>query len=593
MSTYFKYTNGEAFKLNGREYTGFFHINDNGEILTEKYNTQYSELLSKKNTFISDLFSNKLELNTAYKNIDQLVDYYSNVFDLLNKEGTDELTSVINNNNLLTFKSLIIDNPIIYNFDPNKNHFYGFPSLSASDTLEAYSEVISISPFSSNQTWEFLDDVVCGTFIVKYDNAFNYFCSGGTKTYVLSGSFTEKTPLAIISEVDFYSDDPELLDYTYNINYSDEDTRILFVNKETINIYDASNFSDCNKLFLVDKIKLPFKTTTDIYIWNKTRYKFSEHKKTWGTRFFIYNDNNPQYIKFGKNLRSAIYNNILYLYNKYSSDLLYEIDLSLYDVEDVIDLDIRNIDDHVILVNEKETGIYVLYIDINDIESSKNEKLEDILPDLDWYSIKFSNIDSDIFMISNEYQYQTRHISYKTYPTGRLNAKNLQYLSRYKWNKAREVYRYANFLWNSSKLVSNSYHNILSNEQAKNNKRYLLLHNIGRIYAIYSDMPERYSMNTEFEIPKYFNGFSCSESSIGIHLNSAITNIVKDCLNLYNKSFGKFKLTETGVEDVSFSDLEFESSNFYINGNETFNVLVLRRILTLLKETQEKIKSIT
>jgi hypothetical protein len=103
----------------------------------------------------------------------------------------------------------------------------------------------------------------------------------------------------------------------------------------------------------------------------------------------------------------------------------------------------------------------------------------------------------------------------------------------------------------------------------------------------------RFNSNISISTEKNFKGISCSNSSIGQHINIILSNLVKDCLTLYNKSYGKFNISEFSVDETPIGDLEFPTSNFFIHGNETFNNSVLQRIQTIIIETQEKIISIT
>lgn len=593
MNNYFKYTSGESFTLNDRDYYGFFHITDNGDAYTNRLPSNDSLLLTKKSTFLSDVYTNKIELNTAYKNIEQPILYYSNVFDNFNKEGLLTLSKNVNNNNLIALKSLVIDNPTIYNFDPQRNHFYGIPYLpdTTSTELIAINTSIPVDQFKNNLTWKFLNNITTGDFFVKKDNTFTYICSDGTKIYYINGGFSFTDNLDLESETNLITEDS--LDYVYNIVYDESSNKLTIVKLNDIIIYDASNYINCSELFIIDRIKLPYTSIMEPYIWNKTKRKFSSHRVKWNTRYYIDNLNNSQFIKFGNNLRTFVYNNVLTLYNKYSSDIIYTIDLSIYGVKEIVDLDIRQIDDNIIVLCKKDSGLYVLCIDVLNLSTIIDKKLESVLPGMPWYRISFSNIDSDIFYLSDEREYQIRHLSYPNYPTGRLEFGNLLYREDYIWSEVEEYFSNTDVTWNLSDDGENEYFNILSLEKIRNNNMYIILHNKSRLYAIFQPLEERLSRNISPNIEKFFTDIGCSESSIGLFFNTIISNIVKDTLNLYNKASGKYSIDEYIIDVIPLEDIEYDSNNLYINGNETFNAMVLQRILSSLRNIQAKLISVS
>ena len=65
MISYYKYTTGEAFTLNGDDYTGSFHILS-GVAYTGQYPSVDTLELTPKDTFLSDIYVNELNLDTTY-----------------------------------------------------------------------------------------------------------------------------------------------------------------------------------------------------------------------------------------------------------------------------------------------------------------------------------------------------------------------------------------------------------------------------------------------------------------------------------------------------------------------------------------------
>lgn len=580
MTLYSKHTNGEAYTLNGDDYIGFFHIED-GVVYSERYPNDERVELIPKNTFISQLYTNMGEMDTIYKNISSITPCYSNVFDLLNKQGLDTTFGAINHNNLICFKNLILANPTIYKFEENSGHFYSLSSNS--DVPSGKTERTHIIPFSDDEVWGFMDEITTGTFLVDSDNNFKYLCSTGTHNYVLSGSFSDNSPLAIVSEVNQHPWFGTTPDYTYNIHNDEENDRLLYVNNDNINIYDSSNYEECDNLILVDRIALNATTTTD-YIWNKVHVKWNSLKIKWSTRFSTLNTNNPQFIKFGKNLRTSISNNKLYLLNKYSSDVYQIINVS--DLGEILDLDIRNTDDNIIILNRKNSKYYIYFIDPTNTSNAYNIEIYNVDETSMKYSIKFSNIDSNVFYLSTRKQFQSRFISNPTYPSGRMETSELYYSENMKWKDVAQKWKYYKIPWNSFKLESNSYNNLLVSEISKNDNMYLLLHNVGRLYSVKQPMNDRFLNAIPLDTVKYYNGTVCSESSFGLYFNSVISNLIKDTLNLFNQSTGSFSIKESEILSKQLEDVILETENLYINGNETPNIVTIQRIFSTIVDIQ-------
>jgi len=258
MTSYFKYSNGEAFILDGSDYSGFFNVNG-GNAYTGKLRTSDSDKLIPKKNFISKFFLSEMELDTTYGNISNPTPYYSNVFDIFNKQELDKILDKIDRNNLLIFKSLILKNPTVYRVEENDTHFYGLSSTDLDsrndDQPNGKNVYTHIDPFSNDSEWGFMDSIKMGTFLVDTHENFKYICSTGTTNYVLSGNFSNLSPLTVVSKVELPH--PEALHHIYN---DDHHKLISFVYNDFIHVYDSSNYADCDKLLLVDVIDL-VKTT--------------------------------------------------------------------------------------------------------------------------------------------------------------------------------------------------------------------------------------------------------------------------------------------------------------------------------------------
>lgn len=129
----------------------------------------------------------------------------------------------------------------------------------------------------------------------------------------------------------------------------------------------------------------------------------------------------------------------------------------------------------------------------------------------------------------------------------------------------------------------------MSSELIKNNRMYLLLHNVGRLYAMRQPLNNRFLNSLPLDIAKFYDGVTCSESSLGLYFNTSISNLVKDTLNLFNQSSGSFSIYERKVISRQLNDFIFQIDDLYINGNETINVITVQRIFLLITEIQTKL----
>ncbi len=597
MTSYFKYTSGEAFTLNNADYIGFFHIVD-GIPYTDKSDSLEMLQLTPKSTFMSKFYLKLGSFNTIYKGIQGLYPYYSNVFDLFNKQGLDTALEFIDDGNLTAFKGNILGNPIVYRFEENGGFFYGLSGTN--DLMNGKTNRYFTTSFE--EPWTFLDEIKTATFTVDtYDN-FKYFVSNGTALYVLSGNFVNPTPLTVITSTDYHPYYPPIVntDYVYGLYNDLEAQQMFFVKTDTIDIYDTSNFDDCGNLIIVDQIQLNI-TSTREYVWNLADVKWGKTPAKWKTKFTIDNTNNPQFIKFGNNVRTSISNNILYILNKHSSEIYNQISLSDYNMTEVLSLDVRNTDDNILLMYRQSDIIKVLFIDsengvLDDLELKSIQILdgytteyEPTIINIPNYTIKFSDIDSDMFYVYNKFEYQTRFISNPTYPSGRLELNDLFYPKNYKWGEANIKYNLFTARWSYGNDKSNFYNNLVSTELSKNDKMYMLHQNVGRLYAMHQPPNDRFYNSIPLNLVANFNGTICSESTFGLYFNNSISNIVKDTVNIFIKSYGRFEIGEREVAVQKLNDLVQLTNDLYLNGNETFNVLSLQRIFLLINDLQSSL----
>lgn len=578
---YLKYTTGESFTLKSEDYSGYFRVID-GTAFSDRVGG--IELIPK-DTFMSKLYMDQYNLDTTYKNIQNLNNIYANTLNTLDKLGIDRILQSLHTNNKICYKSLVLSNPTVFKYDETGGFFYGLSSTDEySDKIYPKTGVVNVDPLSSSDYWAFLDKITTGHHLVDTYENFKYICTDGFVTYTLSGDFNGTIPLTKISEhpnIPYY-------DKIYHIHHDIDDKTMFFVKNDYIEVYDASNFELCDNLILLDRISLN-PTTTNEHIWNIIDVNWEDFNYFWNLKFNTINTNFPETIKIGKNLRTSIDTNLttLNLFNKYSNKIYKQIDLTELNAHSIIDIDINSNSDNILILYKTEENINICFIDILNTNEKHISKLESLVGDL--YKIRFTAFDSNVFYIWNEYEYQTRNISNPTYPSGRLELNDFKYPKEYIWNTTDEVWNFINIRWDVNGSSANRYNTINTSVDITNNKMYMLLHNIGRLYVMNQTMDDRFYSAIPLDLESFYRDSTCSESSIGIYLNTNIANIAKDTLNILNKSNGSFAIYEQSVLSKQIDDFILESNNLYLNGNENINITSIQRILLTILDIQRKI----
>jgi hypothetical protein len=546
--SYYKYTEGESFTLNGYDYFGFFNV-VNGIAYSGKTKEITSEVLTPKKTFLADFYLNSLDFDTCVSNIEQPRQVLPNTFDVFTKDSLDNILDTLNKNNLKIFKNLILHNPIIFDFKNTNSHFYGLSSTDSDDRnddiLHSKNVYTHIDPFEFDSQWNFLDNIKSGIFFVDSNDNFKYICNDDINLYTLEGNFLTSGELKLVNTT------PSISSTLY---YDDQDERLIITTDNIISIYDSSDYINCGTLNVIDSLS-------------------SSGGK----------------IAFGKNLRIELKNSGIVSKNKYSNDVVSNYE---FELDEIISFDIRNTDDYIIILGRKDLAFYFIQFDPTNYSNTlRIEEILEILDNSNNYNVKFSSVDSSIFELSYTEKFQTRLLSHPKYPVGELKSENLLYLDSYIYNTTFERFDKIQIKYNSNSLKSNYYNNLSHQIRLYSNYRYIILHNIGRIYVIKEPLNSGYLSSIPLNLEKSFFGISCSESSFGLYFNNSITNIIKDVLSLYANASKKFNLSINDVKYSELQDLNLEIENLYINGNETFNILSLQRIFKLINDTQKALLS--
>lgn len=621
MIEYYKHTTGNAFTLNGNDYYGFFHVDNDGRAYTGKRQSSDMEELVYKPTFIADFYKSRRDFDNCFASIEGLTPYNVNNFDILNKEGMDQILNIFNDNNIVCFKGLSLPNPTIYDLETNDFYFNGI--IGDSLSLSAINSLAFTSDIPSNSQWSFLNYIVASDFDVDAFDNFKYYCATDTDFYVLQGNFTVEEPFTILEQYPVYSKtNSNIKDYIYSIYNSEEDNKLYIVKKDSIEIYDNSQFNVCQNQKLVDVIELSASSITDLK-WGSDRVKFSESKNTFNTSFEVQNPNNPEFIRFGNNLRTYVQNNILYLYGKNSNVLYSTLALSSFECKQALAIDIRDVDDLVCILfaglddnvgmaffdpqvnnttqfnpnslNTQDQNLAIVYTQLYNLESYPKEYRDPLqtVVNKQNYKIHFCYFDSNIIQIDTPTESQTRSVTNPLFPLSKSRISELFYPSKYTFGNFKVKFGEFFGTWNYKDQLSNSYNTIIKNDLVKNDSIYTIIHNFGRVHFLKNQIPNYLFNLVPLDLIKNYNGIPCSESSIGLYFNNAISNIIKDTLLLYSKSYGGFTIQRQNVIVRELKDILKNTNDLYLNGNETINTISLQRIFDLLYQMQEELLPIT
>ena len=584
MISYFKYTSDSAFTLNGIDYAGFFNVEE-GVAYTERKKSATSEILVPKNTFISDFYLNKMEFDNQFNSITEASDITANVFDVLNKVEMERLLSIINQNNLIVFKSLIVNNPQIINFTENDSHYYGLSStivdMRNDDLMLGKKNISHIDPFRYEIEWAFLEKIKYGALFVKSDQTFKYLCSTGFELYTLKGSFTDE------GYIEYSVQELEFSEEVYGIDYDEFENKITIVVLGDLKVYDAVNYIECDTLILVDSIKLG-DVDSEILTWG-TQKAYKNLIGKWGRAFYNILGYSTEFIRFGNNYRTSIEGDNLTLRNKYSTDKIVEFDLKSLGIDQLLDVNIRVIDDCVLILHKKSEKFHVTFFDPLDIENSLFDREIFEFNDSDNYRISFSTYDSNVFYLNSTMQSHTRMISNPTYPVGQMRENNLKYVKKETFKNYLQKFGDGVLKWNTETTDSNFFTNYMFDSITKSDKNYMFLLNSGRIYPIRQNILNSYLSSVSLDLVKTYDGIRCSDTSFGLFLNKTISYILKDILTLYTKATNSYSIGKNDVFLNKIQEITYDTNNLYMNGNETINVLMLQRILTLLTDLQKQL----
>jgi hypothetical protein len=628
------------FTLSGRDYTGLFNIVD-GRAFSGKIFHETSTPLSSKGTFIGNSFLSEKEFDRTAGPLPRLANIlikpHISPRDIVDQVFIDKNLDILNNNNLNLYALNIISNPEILNFQSTSKGGDTF-MLCLTSLSESREESVNMAkdnsaaenamPFSTikqksdgvlleaNEVPAVLEgiDKLDGTnssaLVVNRDETFNYFTVTSTETLVFSGSFMRNSPFT------FREDITSQIPPNTKLIYDNNTDTLYNLGKDIITDVDGEQKQ-------VDRL---------------VGYDFSFYNTcgTWKIKD-VFTFENPIVrgnFKIGNELKGALVQLdggeiAIELTNKYSNEFFGYIKpppprqgrgllpgfITINEV--IVDFDIRDTDDSVLVLTKVEDSdvlipgsdgpFNVYHVDSELVENyilglNQAPNLVRTYPPSGLAgvairgvgtAIKFSESDSNIFILKESGSISTRFISNPEYPAGFLSVNNLQFLPNSYYNSTKEFFNNSRLTFNSNALPSNYYNYINFSTEENGGNVFYLLQNTGRIYLtktnnlIYDNILPLDLANT------YDRELGC-ESSLGISLNSEIESILKDTLKIYTNL--ALIITGETIESVpvlgrytSYPNIDVDFRDFEFHENEEMNYNVISRVFDSLYNLQKNV----
>ena len=216
MKSYFKYTTGEAFTLDGEDYSGFFTL-WKGIPITGKIPSDTSGVLSSKGNMLANSFLNKRNFDRTAAPVsmsNRIIAPEISPRDIIDQRFLNKNLNILNHNNLNLFGLNIIPKTNLIDLEnthtDGDSYFLGVSSgktdTKNNDTglAKTNSRPLQIDPFAATNRLpagiNALDSKVDGTLFVNDDKSYKYLITTNTNSYTFSGSFAPKGSLTLIDE---------------------------------------------------------------------------------------------------------------------------------------------------------------------------------------------------------------------------------------------------------------------------------------------------------------------------------------------------------------------------------------------------------
>ena len=269
MISYYKFTDGAAFTLSAKDYTGCFNVED-GKAYTGRIRSSTSTELSSKRNFLAHCFLGKREFDNLVG--DTTTNYVSSLEysprNLLSNDFLKSNFSILFENNLSLYSLSQLNNPALFDAGSNNNRlsscgFFGLSSTTIDDRNDDLRVIkdtkipYQIDPFLGADKVMLPDifelDNAKRSFAETYGGGFIYTISTDTRSVAFSGTFGED--LKALSLLDFNDRnvfrnlvDDKANDVLYSLDIKNA---VPFVD-----IIDANVYRACQTVKLIDRIKI-------------------------------------------------------------------------------------------------------------------------------------------------------------------------------------------------------------------------------------------------------------------------------------------------------------------------------------------------
>lgn len=588
MNTYFKYTRGESFTLNGADYTGFFNITD-GNAYTNKVKTPQSKKLESKQNFFAACYNQQLEFDRVAGSTYTLEMGNVYALDILNNLELERILDTLDRNNNTIYSALVTQNPNIFDISlqppTDRYQFYCLSATSTDtrlpdDILTGKTIYTHADPFTASKKWGFLDETLTGCFTVATDSFTYYTATSSGETPVLLGSFTDPAELVRLQTQPFNL--PAASQYRFIID--DNIKQFYIVSAEDIQVYDLPAIDGCGTPNLVDvlSLQIPRKTLASV-----------------------------NSVAVGYTLRVGLYYNALQEYefifsNKFTNELVgvLAVDkLSILGLDRVSAFDLRKEDDLLVVIGVKDGVTKLVQVDIlNNVVVSSKALLHLAGPMYHYSSIdrpiriECTSFDSNLIFIYTGEWLQTRTLTNPEFPTSIMTRENLLFLDDYIFDETEERFNKIQVKFNSNRMKSN-YPNILNlTTNVINDRLHMIIHNIGRIYCFKDIKILSQSIPNLNKV--YVGNLTCDKNYLGLSINARLNAIITDTVNLFNNTSVIAKTSIIG--DAKHADLivyrdklaktdNLNVQDFYVHENESVNTLSLQRVIAGVYNLQQSI----
>ena len=619
MQTKFNYTSGGEFlKLDGTAYVGYFNVNNNGEVYTDRYFSKFSEKLVLNSRYSSDYYTS---INFKDRDVFDVLELPYNIKEIEIQPNEIVGFSILNekikylNENILFLYSKLYMGSTDVPFDNNVNtlcnligtnnfnwetkekqvagdRIFGFGSLENNPTLSAYKEFDSLKrfvviPFENNKG--------IGIFGIS-----NTHFIGLTSTISDEGQLSGAKFTFYTNVIDNYSN--ETCKNLEDIKY---DGKFLYVSDSKINEggqvfkYDIEGYITNDAVFenkkymikpiggsnLSDKIN-KFKNCTVLGVNNKEVWVYDS-----GNNSIKIFDSNFVWKKTIKipSIRNYL---ILDIQHRKMNDYVYLLFKDTYDPKDIK---------------------YGLFEYDNNYKLINTYIFEDILfkdTDGQFNRMAISEQDSNVFYVTTNNSVFKKFFSRPTKTFAVFNRDKFYPNDTFIWNlielewdnlRDYETWNYAEYF--TINLTTHDIHIVASNKNKDD------LYFVGDSYISHLNERTEYLSLLNDEDLTYYNynsiKFENMEYNQAFILNKEIYKLYQNILQFKNNLKGRFYAEFDKYGDVKYRDYiyltdeEINSLNIdieynsFINDNELVQPNVINRIFNIIYNLQKSFLSLT